>query len=121
MIQPGQIVFHGMGPSEFIEDSLKNHIRHIEKHYTDILSWHITVSAPHKCHRNGNNYELNIRASVPGEEIVVSHMRSDKHDYNDMRALIRDAFIAFESQLEKRKGKKQHSHRTALNAQSIDD
>lgn len=114
MTKSTEIIFNGMGRSEFIEKSVLKHIHHVEKHYSDIVSWHIAVSAPHKSRRHGNQFELNIRACLPGEEIVVSHSPGDRNTHSDMRPVIRDAFHAFESQLEKRKGRKHHSHRTAL-------
>jgi len=117
MIKPVEICFNGMGRSEFIENTIHEHLRQIEKHYNEITSCYVSVSAPHKSHRHGNQREVHIRAHVPGTEVAVSHHHSD----SDINVLIRDAFSAFESQLQKRKSKLHRMHRTALIEEPINE
>jgi len=73
----------------------------------------VSVSAPHKSHRQGNLFEIHIKAHVPGTEIAVSHSPGNGDTHDDMQVLIRDSFKAFEAQLQKLKTKKRHRLRTS--------
>lgn len=121
MHKPLEIVFNNMGKSEFIEDAVRKHFSYIDKHFKNLTSCYVAVSAPHKSHRKGTGYEVHIRARVPGTEIAVSHNPGDNNTHDDMQVLLRDAFSAFESQLQKLKTKKHHRLRTAAEPPDIEE
>jgi len=112
MHTPLEIVFNGMGRSEFVEQSVRKHLAHIEKHYNQLTSCYVSISAPHKGHRHGNQFEIHIKAHVPGTDVAVSHNPGKDNTHDDMQVLIRDTFNAFEAKLKKLKTKRHHQLRT---------
>jgi len=121
MHTPLEIAFNGMDRSEFIEQSIRKHLTRVERHFHQLTSCYVSVSAPHKSHRQGNPFEIHIRAHVPGTELAVSHSPGDYNTHDDMQILIRDSFNAFEAQLNKLKTKRHHRLRTCGKENYQDD
>jgi len=105
---PLEITFTGMGRSEFVERTVKKYARHAEKKYPNITRLNVTVLAPHKSHRHGNQYDVHLVAHIPGSEVAVSHHPGNDETHEDMSVVIRDAFRALESRLQKKKTRKSH-------------
>jgi len=103
---PLEIIFTGMDRSEFIEHTVTKYVRHVEKHFSTITNFHVTVAAPHKSHRHGNQYDVHVVAHIPGSTIAVSNHPGDNSAHVDMQVAIRDAFRALESLLQKQKTRK---------------
>jgi len=69
MHTPLEITFNGMDCSEFIERSIRKHLTRVEQHFHQLTSCYVSVSAPHKSRRRGNQFEIHIKAHVPGAEL----------------------------------------------------
>jgi len=114
MHSPLEIAFNGMDRSEFIERFIRKHLTRVERHFHQLTSCYVSVSAPHNSHRQGNKFEIHIKAHVPGTVLAVSHSLGDDSTHDDIQVLIRNSFNAFEAQLRKLKTKKHHRLRTCV-------
>ena len=102
MDRPLQIAFHNMVPSPRIEADIREHVGRLEKRFAHLIGCRVSVEAVHQQHRTGNPYEVHIVMSVPGRDLAVSrepHHRRERHAPGDVRAVLREAFHAAESQL----------------------
>ena len=109
MDTPLEITFHNMRTSDALEADIRKRVSKLEKLYGRMVSCRISIEARTKTHRTGNVYECHIDMHVPRAHLVVSrepHHVGERHANTDVRASIRDAFKAAESQL-RSFGKKQ--------------
>ncbi len=107
---PLDIVFEGIGHSDFIESHLRDEAEKLEQFSDRITSAKIVVSQPHRKHEKGNIYQVRIYMTLPGGgNIVVNREPGDKNAHEDAYVAIRDAFQAARRQLQdqvrKRQGK----------------
>jgi len=121
MIKPLEITFTGMDRSDFVEDSVRKHLKHVERLFTDLTSCYVSVAAPHKSHRKGNHFEVRVLAHLPGHELSVSNQPGDENTHEDMRAVIRDCFNALEAQLRSVKNKKQRRDHSGIKPEVPND
>jgi cold shock CspA family protein/ribosome-associated translation inhibitor RaiA len=99
---PLEIGFHNLPSSEWIEDTIRQHVAKLDKLYPRLVGCRVSVEALHKQHRTGNIYEVHIELRLPGGELVVSrepHRAKEKYADPDLRHSLRDAFAAAERQL----------------------
>src|SRR5437868_13545467 len=98
-----------MRSSDALEEDIRKRVAKLEKLYGRMISCRVSIEARTKQHRTGNIYEAHIEMHVPRGHLVVSkepHHVGERHANTDVRASIRDAFKAAESQL-RSFGKKQ--------------
>ena len=109
MDSPLEITFHNMRSSDALEADIRKRVSKLEKIYGRMISCRVSIEARTKQHRTGNVYEVHVEMHVPRAHLVVSrkpHHVGERHANTDVRASIRDAFKAAESQL-RSFGKKQ--------------
>jgi ribosomal subunit interface protein len=96
---PLELAFRNMEHSDAIEELVREKAAHLDKLFDRLTSCRVTVEAPHKHHRKGNQYHVQIFLGVPQGQLVVSRDPGDVYAHEDLRVAIRDAFQAAERQL----------------------
>ncbi len=97
---PLQITFRHMPRSEAMEARIRELAQKLEKFYDRITSCRVVVEPAGRHHHKGRLYNVRIDVTVPGRELVVSHLPEDHHEYEDAYVSIREAFDAMRRQLE---------------------
>lgn len=89
MQRPLKITIHGIDHSNMLETRIRTKAEKLEQFFEHMTSCHVIVDMPHKHHYQGNNFNVRIDISVPGNEIVVTHDHAE-----DVYVALRDAFDA---------------------------
>lgn len=89
---PVHIQFIGLDASDFVSRLVHEQAEKLEGLYDRITSCHVALSQPHRHHRKGNIFHVQIRISVPQEEIVVSVETKENPLPVDTYNVIRDGF-----------------------------
>ena len=90
---PTEITFHQMDPSDAVETAIQRWVTRLEHVCDRILNCHVTISQPHKRHRHGGEFAVNVLLSIPGPDIATTL----RHE--DIYVAIADAFRAARRQL----------------------
>ncbi len=97
---PLQVSFRHMGHSEEIERIVREKAAHLEAFAGDIVGCRVVVEPAAKGHKYGNQYDVRVDLTVPGEEIAVTREPGEHAEYRDIRVALRDAFDAARRKLE---------------------
>jgi ribosomal subunit interface protein len=96
MILPLEITIHGIGPSEAIEAKIRERAEKLNEFSPRVTRCEVWLNAPHRHHKRGPFYDIRVRMTVPGEELVVDH----QPERDDVYVAIRESFDAARRQLE---------------------
>lgn len=102
MDAPLEIRFHNLEPSSAMEAAIRERVERLDLVYSRLTRCLVSVEAPHKQHRKGNQYEVHIDLWVPGGHLAVTrepHRPRDKYAHPDVYTAMRDAFDVAERQL----------------------
>lgn len=102
MDDPLEIRFHNLEPSAAMEAAIRDRVDKLERLYPRLTRCLVSVEAPHKQHRKGNQYEVHVDLWVPGGHLAVTHephRPRDKYANPDVYTAMRDAFDVAERQL----------------------
>ena len=97
---PVDITFKDIERSEAVEARIRDWVEKLERTFDRIVRCEVVVDDPHKHHRKGNQFDVRVRLTVPGQEIVSSHHQGDNGAHEDVYVAVRDAFLATKRQLE---------------------
>lgn len=97
---PLQIAFHNMAHSDEIENAIREKAAKLDQFADHIMGCRVVVEMPHRHHVHGNQYQVRIDITVPGEEIAVNRSPAEHVEYRDVGTVLRDAFDAARRQLE---------------------
>jgi cold shock CspA family protein/ribosome-associated translation inhibitor RaiA len=97
---PVDITFRELGKSEALEARVRDWVSKLERVYDRIVRCEVMIETPHRHHRNGRQFHVRIRLTVPGGEIVASHDPGPDEAHEDAYVALRDAFLAAKRQLE---------------------
>ena len=97
---PVDITFKELGKSDALETRIRESVQKLERVFDRIVRCEVLVETPHRHHRNGRQYHVRIRLTVPGGEIVVSRDPGPDEAHEDAYVALRDAFLAARRQLE---------------------
>ena len=97
---PVSISFPDLPPSSAVEYVINEKINKLERRFPRITSCRVAVESPHHHHQKGRIFHIQIKAHVPGEELVVSREPAKNMAHADIYVAIRDAFKALTRQLE---------------------
>lgn len=97
---PVDITFKELGKSDALEARIQEWVEKLERVYDRIVRCEVMVETPHRHHRNGRQYHVRVRLTVPGGEIVASHDPGPDEAHEDAYVALRDAFTAVRRQLE---------------------
>lgn len=98
---PAEIHFEGLPPSDFIEARVRDEIVKLEQFFDKIISCRVVIEKPHKHQNKGNQYEVRIFLSLPGDHVVsVDRHPGRDETHEDVYVAIRDSFKAARRQLQ---------------------
>lgn len=119
------ISFHGVDHSEALVSEIRRRADHLETFFDRINRVKVTVEKPNRSHNQGDIFDVHIKISVPGPDIVISHEAKPGKNHEDAYVIIRDAFAAAERRLkkhaEKMRGERTRKARKASKRQIIED
>jgi len=91
---PLQVSFRHMHPSEEIERLVREKAGKLHSFSSQIMSCRVVVEPLGRHHQHGNQYDVRITLTVPGEEIAATRTPSEDAEHRDIRVSLRDAFDA---------------------------
>lgn len=100
MIQPLQINFRDIPPSEAVEAKVREKADKLDEFFDHIMACSVMIEAPHSHHHKGNLYHIRIDLTVPNDEIVINRDPKENHAHEDVYVAIRDAFDAARRKLQ---------------------
>lgn len=100
---PPQITFKEIEHSDFIEAAISKKIDHLERIHGRITSCNVRVRAPHRRHRKGTHYIIEIDVATPNGDVHIGREPGNIFAHEDVYVSIRDAFNAAERKLRKMK------------------
>jgi len=107
MQMPLQITMRDITMTPSIEQAIKEKVSKLERFYDRIMGCHVLIEAPHKHSNKGNTFNIRIRMTVPGGELVVK-----REPREDFYVALRDTFTAARRQLQafarRRRGEVKH-------------
>jgi ribosome-associated translation inhibitor RaiA len=120
MQTPLEVTFRNMDRSAALEARATELAAQLERFRADIIRCHVTVETPHRHQRQGKHFEVKVRITVPGTEIVVCHHQPQDPAHEDPYVALNGAFRAAQRQLEGhariRRGDVKSHDRTAIPA-----
>jgi hypothetical protein len=66
------ITFRGLPAREWVKEEIGKHVAKLNTYHRRITSCRAVVGMPHQHHEEGNRFQLELKISVPGQDIVVS-------------------------------------------------
>ncbi|HZZ79204.1 MAG TPA: HPF/RaiA family ribosome-associated protein [Gemmataceae bacterium] len=89
---PLQISFRHMAPSEEIERLVRQKAAKLDNFSNQIMSCRVVIEPKGKHHQHGNQYDVRVTLTVPGEELAATRTPSEDTEHRDIRISLRDAF-----------------------------
>lgn len=102
---PLTVSFHGIPVSEPVRSSCWAEAEKLERWFDRITSCHVTLSLPHRHRRSARPFDLRVRLSIPGHEIVVDRSKSQFHGVEKPELIVRETFDEVRRQLQDRVAK----------------
>jgi ribosomal subunit interface protein len=97
---PVDITYRDIEPSDALTQRIYEWVDKLE-HFSDrITRCEVLVETPHRHHRNGRQFHVRVRLTVPGGELVASHDPGPDGAHEDVYVAVRDTFNAARRQLE---------------------
>lgn len=111
---PLQITSRDISLTPAIERAIRNKVEKLENFYDHIMGCRVLVESPHRHHNKGVLFNVRVRLTVPGGELIVK-----REPHEDLYVAIRDTFVAARRQLQafarrQRGDVKTHDHEISL-------
>jgi cold shock CspA family protein/ribosome-associated translation inhibitor RaiA len=97
---PLSITFRNVDRSEWIEEDVRSHVDKLDGLCDRITACKVVIEAPHKHHKHGNLFRVQVHLTVPRRELTVNRDKGDHPEHADLHVAIRDAFQAMRRQVE---------------------
>lgn len=97
---PLEIDFHHIDRSPALEARVRELAARLERFSAQIIHCRVTLEARHHHHHQGNLFDVAVRITLPGEEIVIHRAHPGDHAHEDPYVALRDAFRAARRQLQ---------------------
>ena len=91
---PLQITARDIAMTPNIEHKIRSKVQKLENFYDRILGCRVLVESPHRSNHKGNLYNVRVRLTIPGGELVVKREPSE-----NLYVAMRDTFEAARRQL----------------------
>jgi ribosomal subunit interface protein len=95
MKQPIQIQFHGLEPSEAVENRARELAQKLDQLAADLMTCRVMIDLEQKHQHQGRPFGVRIDLTLPGHELVVNRVQNE-----DVYVALRDAFDNMRRQLE---------------------
>ena len=92
---PLQITSRNINLTEAIESEIRGKAAKLDKLYDRIMRCRVVVESPHRRRYQGKLYNVQIKMTVPGAELIVK-----REPHEDLYVAIRDSFNAARRKLE---------------------
>ncbi len=115
MVQPFQIVFHGMRPSPFLSQKVRELVYVLAERYPRVVGVRVVFDRPHRHHRKGNLYSVRVDVRIPGKQLIVSRAPDEHKSHFDMHVALHDAFDELYRELSVLESRRRSSDRHRLN------
>lgn len=117
---PLQITARDISMTPTIEQRVREKVNKLENFYARILGCRVLIESPHRSNHKGNLYNVRVRLTVPGGELVVKREPSE-----NLYIAMRDTFEAARRQLLAYSGRKRSSlkqeHKEKANNEPAND
>ncbi|MGE5115316.1 MAG: HPF/RaiA family ribosome-associated protein [Betaproteobacteria bacterium] len=97
MIQPPDIRFLGLEPSDAVEAAAREKALKLEQFVPDLMACKVTIELLHKHRQQGRPFAVRIDVTLPGRELMVDRVQDE-----DVYVALRDAFDSMKRQLQDR-------------------
>lgn len=97
---PVDITYKEIGRTEALDRRIHEWVEKLERVFDRITRCEVLVETPHRHHRQGREFHVRVRLTVPGGELVASHDPGPDGAHEDVYVALRDAFLAAKRQLE---------------------
>jgi ribosome-associated translation inhibitor RaiA len=97
---PLEIVIRNMEHSPALEARIRSFAARLETFSPHIIHCHVVVEAPHRHQHQGRHFDVTVRITVPGDEIVIQRVDPTDHTHEDVYVALRDAFKAARRRLQ---------------------
>lgn len=108
MVNPLQITFRGMEPSEAVAARIGERAARLDHLDSRLIGCRVIFEQLHRSHHQGNLFHVRVDLTLPGFELVVGKDHGN-HAHEDAYVAIRDAFDSLERRL--REHQRAHDHR----------
>jgi ribosome-associated translation inhibitor RaiA len=101
METPAQIDFQGMSASDHARDEIAAQIATLEERFGRVTACRVVVKAPSGRHKNGGQYEINVRLTLPNNrEVNIGRTATQDERHADLDFALNDAFKRARRQLQ---------------------
>jgi ribosome-associated translation inhibitor RaiA len=83
-----------MEPSPAVEETIRAWASRLERACEDINRCAVVVDVPHRRHRQGKTFQVNVYVTVPDRTIAITRDPGVDHAHEDIYVAISDAFRA---------------------------
>lgn len=97
---PLKISYRGLKPSPALDDQIREWAARLDRLHDRIQHCDVVVEAPHRHHRQGQQFHVRVTLGLPGGQLVVSHDPGPDEAHEDAYVAVRDTFHALRRQLE---------------------
>ena len=97
---PLQITFHNTGAIPGVEEVIRARAARLDRYCDHIMSCRVVIDMPHKHHQKGNQYQVRLDITVPGDELAVTRTAPEHEAAKRLPDAIKDAFNAADRLLE---------------------
>jgi ribosome-associated translation inhibitor RaiA len=94
MNTPLQITYRDMDSSPSTDYVIREQFAKLERHYPNLVSCRVVVSAPTNKHVKGGHFQVAVDVGVPGKEFVADRDSGLQASHEDCHSAVRDAFRA---------------------------
>jgi ribosomal subunit interface protein len=113
---PLQISFHGMDPSDWIEQRVREKVAKLEKYYRQIISCRVAIEAAHK-QPHKSSLQVMVTVHLRGHELVAKRERRHHASRDDAYQAINETFDVMMRQLEEQVRVQRHDVKVHEGAQ----
>jgi len=96
-----QTTFRDMDWSEAVAGRIQEETDKLCQYFDRSTHCRVTVEAPHRRHRHGEAFRINIEVGVPGKELAVTHHpaaapvgETPRHKQDEVEVPHKDAYLA---------------------------
>jgi len=111
---PLQITARDITITPSIEQRVRGKVKKLENFYNRILGCRVLIESPHRRNHKGNLYNVRIRLTIPGGELVVKREPSE-----NLYVAMRDTFEAARRQLLTHSGRQRSSIKQERNQEPL--